>query len=62
MPSFYKGEKVLVFLARDFYSGIFFVILGAAGKFSIRRVDNMVESTGKTLPEFLDEVRLYITK
>lgn len=62
MPGFFKGEKVLVFLIRDNYSDNFVVLNCRAGKFSIRRVDNMVGSTGKTLPEFLDEVRLYITK
>ena len=61
MPVFLKGEKVLVFLIRDLHSDNFFVLGGTAGKYQIGP-DNMVGSTGKTLPEFLNEVRLYIDK
>jgi hypothetical protein len=61
MPSFRKGDRVLLFLSRDLYSDNFFVLGGAIGKYQISP-KNMVESTGKILPEFLEMVRRYIDK
>jgi hypothetical protein len=61
MPSFQKGERVLLFLIRDRYSDNLYLVHGAHGKDSIMP-DSRMGSTGKILPEFLEEIRGYIPK
>jgi hypothetical protein len=61
MPSFRKGERVLLFLIRDRYSDDLYLVHGVHGKDSIMP-DNRMRSTGKTLPEFLNEIRQCIPK
>jgi len=62
MPSFSKGERVLVFLLQDlrFSPDCFFLVRGNQGKYSIAP-NNIVLSIGKPLPEFVDEIRRYIS-
>jgi hypothetical protein len=60
LAHFHTGERVVVFLLRDLHSSLFFVVEGAAGKYSIG-IDNKVEFIGKSLSVFLDEIRQYIS-
>lgn len=60
MPSFQNGERVLVFLIHDRYSDDLYLVHGAYGKHKIMP-DNKIESTSKTLPEFLNEIRRFIS-
>ena len=60
MAHFLKGERVLVFLLRDLHSSNFFVLGGIIGKYTIEPNNGMAFS-GKSLSEFIAEIREYIS-
>ena len=60
LAHFHTGERVVVFLLRDFHSSNFFVVEGVVGKYTIE-LNNRMEFSGKSLSEFIAEIRQYIS-
>ena len=60
MPEFHKGERVLLFLIRDLHSDKYYLVHGGYGKYRVGP-DNEMADLSKTLPEFLSEIRQYIS-
>ena len=60
MAHFHTEERVVVFLLHDFHSSNFFVLGGVIGKYTIEPNNGMAFS-GKSLSEFIAEIRQYIS-